>query len=100
MGGGAHLRALRRTAVGGFTAAEAAAPVDAVLQPAAAALRDYVSVVVGPEVAAMISHGRPLDRVDGFDGSGPWAVLDQSGTLLAVYEAADDERCRPAVVLT
>ncbi len=47
LGGGAHLRALRRTAVGSFTESEAN-PVDTlVLQPPAVALRDFASTVVG-----------------------------------------------------
>ena len=32
-------------------------------------------------------------------GDGPWAMLDQDGNLLAVYEATDTDRIKPAVVI-
>ena len=32
-------------------------------------------------------------------GDGPWALLDERGTLLAVYEATGTDRIKPAVVL-
>jgi hypothetical protein len=32
-------------------------------------------------------------------GDGPWAMLDDTGELLAVYEATGSDRIRPAVVL-
>ena len=103
LGGGAHLRRLRRTAIGSFGLDEAH-PVedlsfDLVLTPAEA-MRDYPAVTAGPEVAAAVSHGSALslDRL-GVGGEGPWAVRDESGRLLAVYERAGGERARPAVVL-
>ena len=103
LGGGAHLRNLRRTAIGSFTEAEAR-PVDALspagVLPPSEALRDYEAVTVGEEVAALVGHGQAFDRADlGVAGPGPWPVLDGSGRLLAVYEAAGDDRVRPAVVL-
>ena len=95
LGGGAHLRRLRRVAVGSFTEADAR-PFEALeLLPPAAALRDYASVAVDTATAARVAHGAVLNR---FDGDGPWAVLDAGGSLLAVYEA-DGDRARPAVVL-
>jgi len=35
----------------------------------------------------------------GAAGEGPWAVLDELGNLLAVYEATGTDRIRPVVVL-
>jgi hypothetical protein len=32
-------------------------------------------------------------------GEGPWAMIDDRGALLAVYEATDTDRIKPAVVL-
>jgi tRNA pseudouridine55 synthase len=91
LGGGAHLRALRRTAVGSFGVDEALPPDESVLLTPAAALRDLPSVVVGGEAAAAIAHGRALHAPShGLDADGPWAVLDESGALLAVYEVAGD----------
>lgn len=109
-GGGAHLRDLRRVAVGSFTVAEAAAPDDVVLVSLPEAVRDYPHVTVAAEQAAMIRNGRVLDRarVPGMrpgdpGGDGPWAVLGPDGELLAMYEALVDGTeagaAKPAVVI-
>jgi len=64
------------------------------------ALRDLDAVTVDADAAASISTGLPLDRVPlGAIGDGPWAMLDEAGSLLAVYEATGSDRIRPAVVL-
>jgi hypothetical protein len=63
-------------------------------------MRDLEAVRVDAAVAAAIRNGLPLDRVPlGAAGDGPWAMLDGSGTLLAVYEATETDRIRPAVVV-
>lgn len=103
LGGGAHLRRLRRTAVGPFTADEAV-PLDqagpASLLPPSAAVRHLAPAVVGPEVAAAVATGKALDLgALGVAGEGPWAVLGGDGALLAVYEAHGEGRAKPAVVL-
>ncbi len=103
LGGGAHLGNLRRTRIGSFGEGEARPidhiDLDAVLTPAQA-MRDLDHVVVEAGVAASIRTGLPLDRVPlGALGDGPWAMLDERGNLLAVYEATDTDRIRPAVVL-
>lgn len=101
LGGGAHLRALRRTAIGGFGLDEAhpldGLGPDAVLSPAEA-LRDYEAVAVGPAEAAAVGHGKALAGL-ATAGPGPWAVVDAAGALLGVYEPAGPGRARPAVVL-
>lgn len=103
LGGGAHLRRLRRTAIGPFTEDEARTldrlDAGAVLSPARA-LRHLDAVEVSPEMAALVARGLPLDRVPlGATGEGPWALVDGAGRLLAVYEATETDRIRPAVVL-
>jgi tRNA pseudouridine55 synthase len=95
LGGGAHLRNLRRTAVGSFDEGEALPPDDCVLIAPVDALRDYSRVSVDDAAAEMIRHGRVLDR---FDGDGPWAVVDGRGSLLAVYESFG-AAAKPAVVI-
>lgn len=103
LGGGAHLDHLRRTRIGSFGEAdmrplESVGP-DAVLSPAAA-MRDLAAVPVDDDTARAIRTGLALDRVPlGATGDGPWAMLDASGTLLAVYEATGTDRIRPAVVV-
>lgn len=107
VGGGAHLRGLRRTAIGSFGVADAV-PLEQVEADPTAALRtpmealvDYPAVRVGDQVATLVGHGRPLPAAElGAAGAGPWAVADGTGRLLAVYEDRDgDGMVRPAVVL-
>lgn len=109
LGGVAHLRDLRRLRVGSFTLDEAAPleqveadPEKHVLTPALA-MRDLTPLAVGPDRARAVTHGSalPVDLVDGgavAGGSGPFAVLDDAGTLLAVYERRGSA-LRPSVVL-
>ncbi len=100
LGGGAHLRDLRRTAIGSFGEAEAR-PLDEleVLAPAVA-MRDYDAVVVDGDVAAAVSYGKVLPaEALGVAGAGPWAVLSAAGDLLAVYEPHRHGSVKPAVVL-
>lgn len=100
LGGGAHLRRLRRTAVGRFTADMAVVLDDLgpgdVLAPAAA-VGHLAPVAADAAMAEAVSYGRALDA--DWPGDGPWAVLDHAGALLAVYERTPDGRFKPAVVL-
>jgi tRNA pseudouridine55 synthase len=102
----AHLRNLRRTAIGAFGLERARSlaqlerdPAAAVIAPADA-LADYPALVLDDDGARDVAHGRrlPAEAVTG-DGIGPWRVLDASGTLLAMYERGDDGRLAAAVVL-
>jgi len=103
LGGGAHLRNLRRTRIGSFDVAQATrlgdlGPGD-LLTPAEA-MRDLDRATADAEIARLVARGLPLDRVSvGADGEGPFALLDDSGRLLAVYEATETDRIRPVVVL-
>ena len=104
LGGGAHLRNLRRTRIGSFTA-EDARLVDelspAVVLTPAQGMRDLEQVVVPVDVEKLVSRGLALDRVPlGVSGDGPWGLVDSGHNLLAVYEATETDRIRPAVVLT
>jgi tRNA pseudouridine55 synthase len=99
LGGGAHLRRLRRTAVGSFVESEAR-PLDALeLLAPRAAIRDLAAVTVDDETAARIGHGAILDRPAG-GTDGPWAMLDRGGEVLAVYERHGATSVKPAVVLS
>lgn len=95
LGGGAHLRNLRRTHVGDFTLAEAGAPDECELLPVDRAVRALDRVDVDADCEALIANGRILDA---WSGTGPWAVFGPSGRLVAVYEAFRG-RAKPAVVL-
>lgn len=103
LGGGAHLRDLRRTAIGSFTV-EGAVPLEELdpnrLLTPAEALRDLPAVVVSDDVAADVAHGKVLglDRL-GVQGDGPWPVVGADGALLAVYEPHRGDTAKPSVVL-
>jgi tRNA pseudouridine55 synthase len=116
LGGGAHLRRLRRLAVGEFTVEEAvtldaleAGPSRAqllssgLLMTPAHALRGLPRAVVEKPVEVAVGYGQVLElevlRQAGATGPGPWTVVDESGTLLAVYEARGPKQAKPAVVL-
>ncbi len=102
LGGGAHLRDLRRTAVGSFSVADAhrldEVGPEELLSPAAA-LRDYATVVADADDVVAVGHGKVLARDERFGGDGPWAVLDGSGRLLAVYAAHRGDTVKPEVVV-
>lgn len=91
LGGGAHVRNLRRTAVGPWQESDAV-PLDAVgpgcVVPPSAMLPWLEIVTVEAEVEAQVRHGRPLSGSElGADGAGPWCVIGPGGDLLAVYES-------------
>ena len=103
LGGGAHLRNLRRTRIGSF-AVEDARLVDeltsAVVLTPAQAMRDLDQVVVPTDAQKLVARGLPLDRVPlGVSGDGPWGLVDDAHHLLAVYEATETDRIKPAVVI-
>jgi tRNA pseudouridine55 synthase len=102
LGGGAHLRELRRTAIGSFALAEARPPdaVTTLLTPAEA-LRDYPAVTVAEGPAAELARsGKLPSGASALDpaAGGPLRILDGAGRLLAVAEPRDGQ-LRPVVVL-
>ncbi|MGD9798384.1 MAG: tRNA pseudouridine(55) synthase TruB [Acidimicrobiia bacterium] len=96
LGGGAHLRRLRRTAIGPHTLAGARPLDDLVLLPMAAAVGHLARVAVDRDGAELVATGRlpPLD----LEGDGPWSVMGPDGELLAVAERVGD-RVKPGIVL-
>jgi len=106
LGGGAHLRNLRRTRAGSFDVADAHRiddidPEKHVLTPAEA-LRDLPTIVVDVPTAVDVGHGRPLARAHlgiPADHRGPWAIESQDGVLLAVYGPHREGSAKPEVVL-
>jgi tRNA pseudouridine55 synthase len=107
LGGCAHLKELQRLRVGPFPIDEAqtldaiAAEPDLLALSAADAVRDLERVEADAALARAIAHGAtfaaPALLADSA-GSGPFAVVDDSGTLLAVYERRG-AGVKPAVVL-
>jgi len=101
LGGGAHITSLRRTAVGGFTEADATPLEQVSLLPLSEAARGMPSLILDDDVVDSVRVGMVLgpDRLP-FDGDGPWYLHDGSGALVAVYERhRDGVRAKPSVVL-
>ena len=115
LGGGAHLRNLRRYRSGSFsekaartldqlasdaeTARAQGAIPHSVLTPAQA-MAHLDQILVPTEIATMVSRGLALDKVSlGATGAGPFAIVDGGGNLLAVYEPTETDRIVPSVVL-
>ena len=106
LGGGAHLRTLRRTAVGPFTHADAT-PLDDDLaeRPMLSlreALRGRAMAVVDADTVALIRNGRVLaDEVFGDAVSDTaWGVCGPDEALVGVYERFRGGESKPAVVIT
>ncbi|GIH05991.1 tRNA pseudouridine synthase B [Rhizocola hellebori] len=101
-GVGGHLTALRRSAVGDFSLAEArtlgqlAELDDPVTLPLSEALARALPVIsVDAEQARTVTHGGPLPQT-GIPG--PYGVIGPDGTALAVMSDRDG-RARPEIVL-
>jgi tRNA pseudouridine55 synthase len=91
LGGGAHLRCLRRTAVGPHTLDEARPLGDVELLPVSAAVAHLPRHVVDDEHLRLVATGA---RVPDVPEQGAVALVDSAGELLAVFEQG-----RPSVVL-
>ena len=96
MGGGAHLRNLRRTAVGRFTLGEAGSPDECDLLPVEEAVRTLHRIDLSRSTADLVANGRVLPA---WDGDGPWALFSPDGALVAVYERIGGTEAKPMVVV-
>lgn len=105
LGVGGHLTALRRTAVGPVTLAEATPLADleaagrVALMPMERVAERFFPVVTVDEAGARdVGFGRSLDLV--LPAGRPVAVLGPDGAFLALYEASgqDETRARPVAV--
>jgi tRNA pseudouridine55 synthase len=96
LGGGAHLRNLRRTAVGRFSLGEAAPPDECVLLPVEEAVRTLPRIDLSDRLHELVANGRVLPA---WDGDGPWALFAPDGTLAAVYERYGPSEAKPMVVV-
>jgi tRNA pseudouridine55 synthase len=93
---GAHLTALRRTAIGPYSVDDAVAPDGAGEPlPIDAAVGHLPRLDLDAEEALAASHGRPLGPAG---VSGPYGVFGPDGRLIGVYED-DGPRARPQVIL-
>jgi tRNA pseudouridine55 synthase len=92
LGGGAHLRELRRTAIGPHTV-DVAHPLEEVeLLPVHACVAHLERVDVDEETAALVQNGRKLRFAEHDE---PVAVFDPAGDLLAVYRGGKPDLVLP-----
>ncbi len=105
LGGGAHLRNLRRTSIGPFDESRAV-PLDDQLSEhepldARAMLAHLPAVEVSAEVAQQVAVGAVVDRTvfaDVPDDADLWQVIF-AGSLIALYQPFRTGLAKPAVVL-
>jgi tRNA pseudouridine55 synthase len=96
LGCGAHLTALRRTAIGPFDVAEAVPPdAETVPLPIERAVDHLPRIDLETEEAVAAGHGRVLGPA-GFEG--PYGVFAPDGRLIGVWED-DGPKGRPLVVV-
>jgi tRNA pseudouridine55 synthase len=96
LGCGAHLTRLRRTAIGSFAVEDASPPDEpGALLSIGRAVAHLPRLELEPEEARVARHGSILGPAGIV---GPYALFDQDGTLLGIYQD-DGPKARPEVVL-
>lgn len=95
LGGGAHIRNLRRHRIGPYSLAESCTLDEPVLLPVIEAVRGMDRHVLDDAAIDDVLFGRVRSA---WDGSGPWAALDERGELVAVFERWQDDLAKPTVV--
>ena len=103
LGGGAHVRNLRRTSVGPW-GLDVAVPLEEVDSDALLEMPDVLpwleAVHVDAEVERKVRSGRRVSLDDlAVTGAGPWRLLGEGGSLLAVYLPGDAEDAVAGVVI-
>jgi len=89
LGGGAHIRGLRRVASGVYTLSEAGTIEEAPLRPVIELVRGFDQVVLNEQEQSLVRNGGKLS-LNRTKGEGPWALVDTSQELIAVHENVDD----------
>mgnify|MGYP006279696679 FL=1 len=95
LGGGAHIRALRRLTTGPFDVSGASTIESPVLLPVERIVAHLNAHTLDAEGIDDTLYGRVRAA---FDDDDPWAVFDESGNLVAVFERFRDTLAKPTVV--
>lgn len=95
MGGGAHIRSLRRTRVGRWSVERASTLDDPVLSPMTEMVAHLASHVLDDAAIHDTRFGRVRER---WSDEGPWVALDGAGEIVAVFEEWNHELAKPTVV--
>lgn len=96
LGGGAHIRTLRRHTTGPYSLDEACTLEQPILLPVHDAVRALTTHVLTAEEIDDVLYGRVREA---WDGDGPWAAVNADGELVAVFELWKDRIAKPTVVL-
>ena len=116
MGGGAHLKNLRRTSIGRFTTSDAvtldelqsevsSTDPQSYLRPVIDCVRGLSRFDADADARAAVAVGKVLPAaLFASVGPAPWAVVDADERLIAVYEPFSNEKvgadmARPSIVL-
>ena len=95
LGGGAHIRTLRRHSSGPYSLGESCTLENPVLLPVEEAVRALTTHVLTDAEIDDVLYGRVRDA---WDGDGPWAATNAAGELIAVFELWKDRIAKPTVV--
>jgi tRNA pseudouridine55 synthase len=95
LGGGAHIRTLRRHSSGPYSLDEASTLDEPVLMPVNEAVRVMPVHVLNDDEVNDVLFGRVREA---WDGDGPWAATNAGGELIAVFELWKDRIAKPTVV--
>lgn len=95
LGGGAHIRTLRRHTTGPYSSDEACTLENPVLLPVEQLVRHMPHVVLSASEIDDVLYGRVREA---WEGNGPWAAHDETGTLVAVFELWRERLAKPTVV--
>jgi tRNA pseudouridine55 synthase len=95
LGGGAHIRTLRRHTTGPYSLDESCTIDEPVLLPVREAVRVLPTHVLTDAEVDDVLYGRVREA---WQGDGPWAAVSKNGELVAVFELWRDRIAKPTVV--
>ncbi len=95
LGGGAHIRTLRRHSIGPYSLDESCSLQEPQLLSVIEAVRALPKHVLTDAEVDDVLYGRVRDA---WDGNGPWAAVNATGELVAVFELWKDRVAKPTVV--
>ena len=95
LGGGAHIRNLRRHSSGPYSLDEACTMDEPVLLSVNEAVRSMPVHALDEAAIDDVLFGRVREA---WEGDGPWAVTNEAGELVAVFELWKDRIAKPTVV--
>lgn len=95
LGGGAHIRTLRRHSSGPYSIDEACTLENPVLMSVNEAVRVLPIQVLDEKGKEDVLYGRVREA---WNGDGPWAATNETGELVAVFELWRERLMKPTVV--